>query len=265
MSSASRRTTWIVGVFYAVVFLLNANYVLESFVPSLEDDMRMRVALTTLFCLAHACVALGTRRALGFFALGAVVSWLFEHFGVVTGAIFGAYVYSDSLGPKLGHVPVLIPLAWFMIMYPCHVMANAIFDGNLQGRRGGLGRTLGLSVVAGMILTMWDLVIDPGMAEAGHWVWQEPGDYFGVPFQNFAGWMLTSVTVFVLYRLVERRLGPTAPAPGLVSTLLPISVYALLTLRYATDGRGPLALVAVFGMGLPVVLAVGRLLDAGKR
>lgn len=251
---------WVTGLFLVVV-LLNVNYVLSSFVPGLTDNMKARVASTTVFLIVHACWALGTRRALAFFAMGAIVSWAFEHFGVITGAVFGDYVYSDSLGPKLGHVPVLIPLAWFMIMYPAHTMANIIFDGSLQGRASGPGRKLFLSLVAAMIITMWDLVIDPGMAEAGHWIWQEPGDYFGVPFQNFGGWMVTSVTVFQLYRTFEARLGPAAPAPTLGSSVVPMTVYALLALRYATDGRGALSMIAVFGMGLPVVIAAGRLFE----
>ena len=35
-----------------------------------------------------------------------------EEIGVRTGFIFGAYHYSDQLGPKIGHVPLLIPLTW---------------------------------------------------------------------------------------------------------------------------------------------------------
>ncbi len=45
---------------------------------------------------------------------------------VRTGLVFGAYHYSDMLGIKLGHVPVLIPLGWFMMIYPSRVVAKAI-------------------------------------------------------------------------------------------------------------------------------------------
>lgn len=38
-------------------------------------------------------------------------------------AISGTYHYPGMLGPKLGAVPVLIPLAWFMMIYPSYLIS----------------------------------------------------------------------------------------------------------------------------------------------
>ncbi len=64
-----------------------------------------------------------------FFGLSFVISFIMEELGVRTGLIFGPYHYSDMLGPKVSNVPVLIPLGWFMMIYPSWVVARAILRG----------------------------------------------------------------------------------------------------------------------------------------
>ncbi|MDR3473695.1 MAG: carotenoid biosynthesis protein, partial [Devosia sp.] len=47
----------------------------------------------------------------------------------------------------------------------------------------------------------------------GAWVWERGGPYYGVPLQNSLGWIVTTFTVYLLYRAVERRwtLQPVEP------------------------------------------------------
>ncbi len=47
------------------------------------------------FSLGHACYTLGWRPTLVFFSLTAVITWMFEHTGVATGVVYGAYHYTD--------------------------------------------------------------------------------------------------------------------------------------------------------------------------
>jgi Carotenoid biosynthesis protein len=55
--------------------------------------------------------------------------WTFEEVSVLTGLVYGPYHYTATLGPWLGSVPVLTPLAWFMLVYPSYVVANLIVHG----------------------------------------------------------------------------------------------------------------------------------------
>ncbi len=64
-----------------------------------------------LFALVHSCAMDGPRQTAVFFVISALISYVMEEIGVRTGRLFGHYHYSDMLGPKLGHVPVIIPLA----------------------------------------------------------------------------------------------------------------------------------------------------------
>ena len=56
------------------------------------------------------------------------------------------------------------------------------------------------------MLTAWDLVLDPAMADPGlkvqFWTWPESGPYFGMPVQNLIGWSLTGLLYMGLSRLL---------------------------------------------------------------
>jgi len=79
--------------------------------------MPLNTLLQWGFALAHALPTLGRRRALLLLGLTFGISLTLEAVGVATGWIYGPYAYTDRLGPRLLSVPVLIPLAWFMMAY----------------------------------------------------------------------------------------------------------------------------------------------------
>lgn len=78
----------------------------------------LRIMALTLFAVLHAATNFGWRAGLLMFFATTLMTWSFEQIGVVTGAVYGAYHYSGMLGPKIGAVPLLIPPAWFMMIYP---------------------------------------------------------------------------------------------------------------------------------------------------
>lgn len=233
---------------------------------------RIPMTLTTftltlwVFSLCHAVYALGWRQALIFFALSAAISWLYEQIGVETGLVYGPYHYTDRLGLKLGHVPVLIPIAWFMMVYPSHVIANLIGTGKSTGAGRTLLQIVWLSALGAMTMTAWDLIMDPGMSSppTQAWIWHQGGPYFGVPLQNFVGWLLTTFTIYLVYRLIERRIG-VQPLGAMTTALnaLPLLAYAIIMSGYLLPGSSDtgeaLRIIALFAMGFPVLAATGRL------
>ena len=208
--------------------------------------------LAFTFALLHAGQSLGWRRALLLLALTFAVSLLFESVGVATGWIYGAYHYTDKLGPKfLGLVPYLIPVAWFMMTYPTYVIAQRI----LPARVGRLA----LAGVGALIMTAWDLAMDPMMVAGGHWVWDQPGAYFDVPLQNYCGWWLTIFVAFLLFLLLGKiQPGEALPWEGSFTRLAVIS-YAVTGLSSILvdlqSGLGGPALAGLFAMLPWVVLA----------
>lgn len=128
-NSANRWLVTATGLlFIAAAYLLLTEIVSPwARLPSL-GNVGFTLVLT-LFALAHCAGTQGAKRTLLFFSFTAVVSYALEETGVRTGLIYGHYHYSDMLGAKLGDVPVLIPLAWFMMIYPSWIVARAILRG----------------------------------------------------------------------------------------------------------------------------------------
>ena len=232
--------------------------------PSVPGGLKMLTAVLALFSLAHAWYALGVRHTLAFFGLSAVISWAFEQAGVATGLVFGAYHYTDYLGPKLGHVPYLIPLAWFMMIYPSYVIANLVLARRPTGTPRGLVPLVQLAAASAVAMTVWDLVIDPILSgpSARAWIWESGGPYFGIPIQNYLGWLATTFAVYLAYRAVEQRVAsaPVGSMPAWVAAL-PVAAYALMLASNLLSGAAPAA-VAPIGlvlMGIPIAVATVRL------
>jgi putative membrane protein len=208
----------VAGVFLAVLAYDGVSRrLLDGLValPVIPGGLNSLIVILLLFSLWHASVALGVRLTLAFFAITTVTSWIFEEIGVATGLVYGSYHYTATLGPWLGSVPVLIPLAWFMLVYPSYVVANLIVDGWPVGTPGGRGHLVRLALVGALVMTAWDLVVDPILSgpTVGAWVWERGGPYYGVPVQNYLGWIVTTFTAYLLYRSVEQRsmLQPVGP------------------------------------------------------
>jgi len=206
-----------------------------------------------LFAITHCAAYEGPRRTAVFFALSAMVCFCMEEIGVRTGLIYGAYHFGDMLGAKLGHVPIIIPLAYFMMIYPSWMVARTLLRGIKTDSIAGITALAG---VAALVVTAWDLVMDPGMARAGNWVWEHGGVYFGVPRRNYLGWLLTTFIVYWIaayyWSKLDRRHNATR---GFAA--LPLLVYAAYALHYLAPNPIPeLQLIALFAMVAPALLAL---------
>ncbi|WP_413166840.1 gamma-carotene 1'-hydroxylase CruF [Capilliphycus salinus ALCB114379] len=145
-----------------------------------------------------------------------------ELLGTSTGFPFGHYQYLSGLGYKIaGLVPFTIPLSWFYMGLTCYLLGRA-----------GLKVVVGSSwlrhwaalAVAAILLTAWDLVLDPAMSQAPvkFWVFQEVGEFFGMPYRNLLGWMGTATVFMSVGAFLWRRV------PVLLSRrqlTLPLIVY----------------------------------------
>lgn len=211
-SSANRPLATILLVLVLVLGTIHVGLNLYNIVLNAPPDKQIPWAIMTLVLsgvvLAHALYVLGWQRALTMFACAAVIGFVFEFVGVTTGLIYGHYYYTDVLGPKiLNTVPVVIPIAYFMSVYPCYLASNLLIRGQPIISYTTFWGVIGASLFTGLLVTGWDLIMDPLMvAEVRAWVWVDGGPYFGVPFQNFFGWIWATGTIMVVYRLLEPRL-----------------------------------------------------------
>ena len=241
-------------VFFAVIMYL---ILVEGVAPWFHLPGLGNIGFTlffVLFSVFHCWSLEGAKRTAIFFGVSAIVTYAMEETGVRTGLVFGPYHYSDSLGLKLGHVPVLVPLAWFMMMYPSRVVAKAMLRDVDTRSAAGIAA---LSALSALVMTAWDTVMDPGMSTVAHnWVWEKGGAYLGVPRHNYFGWLLTTFAVFCLVGWLWRADELKVNA-GKTFASLPVIVYAFFTLRYIATNHFPeLQIVAAFSMGIPALVSL---------
>ena len=144
--------------------------------------------------------AAATLRAAGLI-LG--LSLAVEVIGSRTGIPFGMYSYSDMLQPQIFNVPVQIPVGWLMMLPPSWGVAQVISDWIKPCWK--FPTFVGLSALA---MTAWDLFLDPMMITWKIWVWDNPGNYFGIPGINYLGWLVVSALVTILVRPSKLPIAP---------------------------------------------------------
>ena len=202
--------------------------------------------LGTAAIALYAYRTLGMWHWLGFMLPALGLSLASELLGTSTGFPFGHYRYLSGLGYKIaGLVPFTIPLSWFYLGFSAYIIALV----GLQaiGMKNWL-RYLGAIALGALCLTSWDFVLDPAMSQAPipFWIWEQPGAFFGMPYQNFAGWMGTGV----IFMTVASFLWRVKPVKLInLNLALPLVVY-LANFAFATV----LSLAA--GFYIPVLLGI---------
>jgi uncharacterized membrane protein len=211
------------------------------------------VLLGSALSVAHAAASRGLRTGAALAGTVAAVAVAFEAVGLATGYPYGTYAYSDTLGPTLLGVPLLVPLAWLMMAWPSWIVAT-----RLTARR-----TARIAVAAG-VFAGWDVVLDPQLVQAGYWTWAHPSPGLPgidtVPLTNLAGWLLAGAVLMTLLDLaVERTASPGSPRTGDAPALLAIG-WMVLGGALAHAGWLGLPGSAVWGavLGLPVAVLLVR-------
>lgn len=130
-------------------------------------------------------VLLGTwsaAKALRALVLVPVLGWTAEWIGSRTGVPFGDYHYTNALQPQIRRVPVVIPLAWLMMLPPAWAVAEVLVPA---------GPWWLYATVAAAGFTAWDIYLDPHLVSWKFWEWSVPGrTYMGIPLSNFLGWFV---------------------------------------------------------------------------
>lgn len=195
-----------ITLYLLVLSALVSLYALLAFRFNLPVTAAITPGITLIslaFALLHASQREGWLKTGLLLVIVFFTGLIFESLGVATGWVYGPYHYTDQLGPKfLGLVPYLIPLAWTYMIYPSMVIAGRVVPETWTGLKRGVL----VAALSGVIMTAWDVVMDPMMVFGGNWVWEVKGAYFGVPLQNFWGWWLTTFVAVGIFQLVSRRM-----------------------------------------------------------
>jgi len=173
-----------VGAFILVVnpdLLMHQNFFIVS------------VIVTTLLILAFMKQNIGLIKTGLILLISILIGYLIEYLGVHQGAAFSPYSYTDFLGPSLGGIPLLIPLAWFAATTTAWLAARLVV---------GFGKRVSklyLLSVASLFAVVYDLPIEYMAKHVwGAWEWAGTGPILGVPTMNYVGWFVVAFLIFGL-------------------------------------------------------------------
>lgn len=274
--------SWVLIAIYAIVTIIRK--ILAPDLLSVPVSTALITFVPLLFVFVHGSLSYRLRDLLIFAAVTLVVSNIFENMSVLTGFPFGNYVYTENIGPKLFHVPLLIGPAYVGTAYLAWTIARLIAAANDSRLIGHLNFTVPL--LAALMMVAWDLTMDPTFSSVSRtWVWQEGGSYFGVPFSNFLGWLLTTyvfLQMFALYLKGCSKAQSVENQPSRLSNLPAVLFYGLIGAYYVvtaittntsetvTDPAGMVwriqdiyevaGLIALFTMGTFTVLGLVKLM-----
>ncbi|MFL6657051.1 MAG: carotenoid biosynthesis protein [Massilia sp.] len=211
-------------------------------------------------CWTSAIHLLGARPALHFVVIAVCSGWFAEQMGSSYGWFFGSYNYTTVLGPTLGDVPIIIPLMWFALTYVAYVLANLIIWQTPVDGVAPLGHTLVMSLLAGLLVTAYDLGADPYMVfTLKAWIMtMTDGWWFGETLQGFFGWTFVAFFIIFCFRLTLRRRAPQ-PALDIAKwhVLLPMVIYGgSMVFQMCFGSPVETRTIAFFAMGIPLLCAL---------
>ncbi len=211
-------------------------------------------------CWTSAIHLLGARPALHFVIIAVVFGWFAEQMGSSHGWFFGEYDYTTVLGPTVGDVPAIIPLMWFALTYVAYVISNLIVWQTPSDGVPGVGQSAIMSLLAGMIVTAYDLGADPYMVFVlKAWIMvKTDGWWFGETLQGFFGWTFVSFVIIFGFRMTLRRRAPQPlMAIGKWHAMVPMLIYGgSMVFQMAMGSPVETRTIALFAMGIPLLCAL---------
>jgi uncharacterized membrane protein len=241
----TKTILWVLAAVYAVALIANISF-------GLSIPIALVLLLSVAFALIHGAVRYGWSGIAAFIVICLVVSNILENTSILTGFPFGHYHYTDSLGPKLFLVPLLIGPAYFANGYLAWVLGNVLI-GDVR-RDANAFTTFAVPFFASFLMVMWDLTFDPRASTIQHmWIWEQGGGYFGVPLTNYLGWFFTVYVFLQLFALVVRF----RDSGSKTMRTLPRSYYAQAVVMYAVVGLTPVLTFVVGGTNSTVTDAAG--------
>ncbi|MCS7298529.1 MAG: carotenoid biosynthesis protein [Spirochaetia bacterium] len=195
----NRTIAVLLGLTIATSIISIVGYILKVIIlpeldtSSIENYLSQTfILLTIVLALLIGVSAIGYERTAAIFILTFIISFLFELSSTYNGFPYGKYEYTDRMGYKLlGEVPILIPLSWFSIILPSYLIGHRL------GYRGW-----NLVIVSSIFVLFWDLSLEY-MASyiQKFWIW-ESGFFYGMPIENWGGWLLTAFIIHSLFYLL---------------------------------------------------------------
>jgi|688.fasta_scaffold01675_38 putative membrane protein len=145
------------------------------------------------------------RSLIGFSVIAFSTGMITEIIGVNTGLLFGNYTYGSVMGIKVGGVPLLIGLNWFIVVFCCVVIMEQMHQW-VKDKYETMGQPamsvklehMSIIIDGAMMATFFDWIMEPVAIKLGFWQWHSGA----IPFYNYCCWFFISAALIALSRKI---------------------------------------------------------------
>lgn len=110
-----------------------------------------------------------------------IYAMIIEYIGLTTGFPYGDFIYTGNLGYMIDDIlPITVGLSWAPLLIGSVAIAYTITENKIYRL-----------IFPVIILVIFDMVLDPASVAVGMWRYSDTGLYYGVPLQNFIGWIIS--------------------------------------------------------------------------
>lgn len=215
---STRYTTLEIAIMVCTVLMLatSAFNLLAGHGTAAASTVMMVMATLSMAGIAvlHSLRHLGVKHALLYFGVIVLVELTLEQVNIWThGGVFGELKYPDQyFGPKIGDVPVAVPLAMCAINWPTYVIVNLILFRRvvMSSRQLGVVAALAHCAILATMHTAWSFCAEPMALANGILYRPTVGDHsgvthWGVPVVEFCGWWLMAFVQFAIFSFIVAR------------------------------------------------------------
>lgn len=174
-------------------------------IPAARDFFLLLIPISILITLT---IVIAFYRGVNFklitgFILIAIAGFFIEAAGVKTGRVFGTYVYTHILGPKIFNTPIIIGFNWLLLSLCTWELARKFKS-----------KWLPPIVKGAIFMTAIDVLMEPVAIKTKMWIWPD-----GITLQNYLAWFVSSLFMMLILSVTVKKESKTA-IPALVAIVL---------------------------------------------
>ena len=212
-------------------FVENSELIDDVNYKKAENFRVHQIFLGFSFFIFHGSIFWGLQNIVQLALIACTISMVSEIIGSKTGLIFGGeYKYNakNTPGYVFMGIPVLIPIAWFGLIYMALNLALCIYR---SPSSVDLDSSMFVLIfLPSIMLSFIDLVLDPLAVNENRWAWKISGKYYGIPILNFFGWFSISVLILAVFSKSYIPMGESSNEYSFLMEFSPGILFVLLHL-----------------------------------
>ena len=135
-----------------------------------------------------------------------IVGFAVEYIGTHHHWLFGDYVYLKAMGLQWQHVPLVIGVNWFIIIYCCGISINTLLMKAINRIAADTGKNpmaikaLSVIIDGATLAVFFDWLLEPVAVKLGYWFWNGDGE---IPMFNYICWFVVSLLLLMVFHLAK--------------------------------------------------------------